>query len=182
MNLASGLSHAVVALRALPFADRRHLLRVAWQIERALPSLFARYPLAQLMEHLDAEAAVIQTRVSAPTATELADTAAVLDYFSPLGICLRRSLVRYVVLRGVGVPLVVQFGAKKNSTTHGGRIAGHAWLTCDGLPYAENPRDYQGFTPIYVYPSDNSSNPNSCATTLDATADAVANAHVKSAI
>jgi hypothetical protein len=134
--------------------------REAWRIERALPQWFNTHPLPELMQRLDAEANSRRITTDAATVTRLADAAVGLDYFSPLGLCLRRSLVRYVLLRRAGVPVVVHFGAKKQSNTlakvsnlRKNVIMGHAWLTLHGDPYAENPTDYQGFTAIYVYPS-----------------------------
>ena len=88
----------------------------------------------------------------AGTIVHYADAVSMLDYGSPLGVCLRRSLVRYVLLRRAGVPVVVHFGAKKDLAGAQGRIAGHAWLTLDGQAFAENPQDYEGFTAIYSYP------------------------------
>ena len=152
MNLVRGLSNLSVALRALTSAEERAALQAAWRIERCLPGWFARLPLPELMLRLDAEITEVSGVVDASLATRLADAAAGLDYFSPLGICLRRSLVRYVLLRRAGLPVVVQFGAKKNAGSNRSHIAGHAWLTLNGAPHAEDSRDYAGFTPIYAYP------------------------------
>ena len=151
MNFVRGLSNLAVALHTLSSAEERAAWQAACRIERCLPDWFARLPLPELMLQLDDEIPRIPCVVDVSLATRFADAAVGLDYFSPLGICLRRSLVRYVLLRRAGLPVVVQFGAKK---TAGRRryVAGHAWLTLDGAPYAEDPRDYAGFTPIYTYP------------------------------
>ena len=152
MNLVRGLSKLAVALHTLSSAEERAAWQAAWRIERCLPGWFARLPLPELMQQLDAEITEISGVSDARLAIRLADAAVGLDYFSPLGICLRRSLVRYVLLRRAGLPVVVQFGAKKNAGINRSHIAGHAWLTLNGAPHAEDPRDYAGFTPIYAYP------------------------------
>ena len=152
MNLERGLTYLAVLARVMPSAVQRRALRKAWRIEHALPRWFAERSLPELMQQLDAAAAQPRTAVDAPMLVRIADAAVGLDYRSPLGLCLRRSLVRYVLLRSAGVPVIVQFGAKKQGSPHDIRIAGHAWLTLDGAPYAERPDDYRGFTAIYSYP------------------------------
>jgi Transglutaminase-like superfamily len=128
------------------------VLRDAWRIERSLPKWFAAEPLPQLMQHLDDEARARGPLLARDSLTRLADAAVGLDYTSPLGICLRRSLVRYVLLRRAGVGVSVHFGGRKEAGGARSRIAGHAWLTLDGRPYAEEPENYQGFAVIYSYP------------------------------
>ncbi len=66
----------------------------------------------------------------------------------PLGICLRRSLLRYYFLRRAGLPLVIHFGARRL----GDDIAGHAWLSLDGQPYHERPEHTQLHTLMWSYP------------------------------
>ena len=98
----------------------------------------------------------------------LADAAALLERRSPLGLCLRRSLVRYHFLRRAGVPLSLNFGARFNvSTTLRPRlelvegagsgqpdreVTGHAWVALNGQPYFEDGENYQGFTVMLKYP------------------------------
>lgn len=153
MNLSRGLRYLTTGLSALPSAASRRVLLEAWRIERSLPRWFTANPLPQLMQELDAETRA-PSPLSDPTAlTRLADAAVGLDYGSPLGICLRRSLVRYVLLRRAGVGVVVHFGARKRADGGRARIAGHAWLTLDGRPYSEAPENYQGFAIVYSWPS-----------------------------
>jgi hypothetical protein len=85
---------------------------------------------------------------------QLADAVAAWHLYSPLGICLRRSLLRYHFLREAKVPVVIVFGARLKHNSEGGGIGGHAWLTLNDAPYYENPADYQGFVPMYIYPAD----------------------------
>jgi len=153
MNILCGLDYLVTSVGALPSATSRHVLLEAWRIERSLPRWFTNEPLPQLMRHLDEESHVPSPLLDRDSLTRLADAAVGLDYASPLGICLRRSLVRYVLLRRAGVGVGVHFGARKEATAGRSRIAGHAWLTLDGRPYAEQPENYQGFAVIYSYPS-----------------------------
>jgi hypothetical protein len=87
----------------------------------------------------------------------LADAVAAWHLRSSLGICLRRSLLRYYFLREAGVPVNIVFGARIKSAQEGGGIGGHAWLTLNGSPYYENPDDYEGFVEMYVYPESKNS-------------------------
>jgi hypothetical protein len=82
----------------------------------------------------------------------LADAVAAWHLRSPLGICLRRSLLRYYFLRRANVPVVIVFGARLKSGPEGGGIGGHAWLTLDDQPYYELAKDYASFVPMYIYP------------------------------
>lgn len=98
----------------------------------------------------------------------LTDAAALFERRSPLGLCLRRSLVRYYFLRRVGVPLTLNFGARFNPSTSlrprpepvegagsgqsGREVTGHAWVTLNGQPYFEEGENYQGFTVMLKYP------------------------------
>jgi hypothetical protein len=84
----------------------------------------------------------------------LADAIAAWHLFSPLGICLRRSLLRYYFLREANLPITIIFGARLKDAQEGGGLGGHAWLTLAGQPYYENPKDYAGFVTMYVYPVD----------------------------
>ena len=159
MNPGRGFRNLVIVLAALPSASKRAVLREAWRIERALPGWFAAAPLPELMRQLDAETQPPIPLRERNALTRLADAAVGLDYGSPLGICLRRSLVRYVLLRRAGVAVAVQFGARKAAAAGRSRIAGHAWLTVDGQPYAEPRENYEGFAVIYTWPVAGSGHP-----------------------
>jgi hypothetical protein len=118
-----------------------------WRFERGLPARMAQTSLPDMMAQLSSHAPDL---VLAPsTVRELADSVAALDVRSPLGICLRRSLVRYYFLRRAGLPVAIHFGARFQETHD---IAGHAWLTLDGKPYQEATENYQGFAVMYSYP------------------------------
>jgi hypothetical protein len=83
---------------------------------------------------------------------ELIDAVARLDWLSPFGICLRRSLLRYYFLRRSGLALGIVFGVRIRQNDEPAGIAGHAWNILDGRPYHEQKEDYQGFTMIYQWP------------------------------
>jgi hypothetical protein len=85
---------------------------------------------------------------------DLADAVALFDRRSPLGLCLRRSMLRYHFLRRVGVPLVLNFGAQFKGGQADREITGHAWVTLDGRPYHEDGENYQGFTVMMRIPED----------------------------
>jgi hypothetical protein len=84
----------------------------------------------------------------------LADAAALFERRSPLGLCLRRSLVRYHFLRRAGLPLVLNFGARFKAGLADREVTGHAWVTLDGQPYFEDGENYRGFTVMFRYPDD----------------------------
>ncbi len=159
MNVGRGLRNLKTVMDALCSARTRAIVCEAWRLEQSLPHWFASEALPQLMQRLDREASVRTLNADASTIVRCADAVTMLDYFSPLGVCLRRSLVRYVLLRRAGVLVVVHFGARKNVVAGHSKIAGHAWLTLAGKPFAENPQDYQGFATIYTYPNSNSQLP-----------------------
>lgn len=83
------------------------------------------------------------------TMRQIVDALTALGAGRPLGICLRRSLLRYYFLRRAGLPLTIHFGARRL----GDDIAGHAWLTLDGQPYYEKPEHVLLHTLMWSYPS-----------------------------
>jgi hypothetical protein len=85
---------------------------------------------------------------------QLADMAALLDRKSPLGLCLRRSLVRYYFLRESGLPVCIHFGAKFKENPNERQLAGHAWTSLNNIPYYESKRDLKGFTSILAFPNE----------------------------
>lgn len=118
-----------------------------WRLERSLPAQMTQTPLPDLMARLTP---TIEDLSLAPlTVCEMADAVAALDVRSSLGICLRRSLVRYYFLRRAGLPVRIRFGARFQETRD---VAGHAWLTLDDQPYHEDSDNYLGFAVMYSYP------------------------------
>jgi hypothetical protein len=157
MSLTTRLRHSRLTFAALPGlltqAQQRTLLAEMRRFSRQLPQLLQR-PLPEAMHSLTPEASATVT-TNPNTVRRLADLTALLDRRSPLGLCLRRSLLRYYFLRQAGVPVDVVFGAK---FTMGGRqanraITGHAWTTLNGDPYHEITADYASFTPMFTWPN-----------------------------
>lgn len=130
-------------------AQRRAVFREMRAFARSLPAKL-RAPLPPALEGLTPHTTDIA--LDERTVRLLADLAAVLDRRSPLGICLRRSLIRFHFLRRAGVPVDVQFGAQLADDAAERRIAGHAWLTLDGTPYHEPGENWQGFSVMYSWP------------------------------
>lgn len=137
---------------------KRALLAEAAAFLRALPAKFER-PLPMLM----ADITPTTPKDSSPTTVEkslreIADIAAILDRRSPLGLCLRRSLIRYYFLRSAGLPVEIKFGARFVSEARfqdgnpDRQVTGHAWLTLDGQPYYEADENWRGFTVMLTYP------------------------------
>jgi hypothetical protein len=121
---------------------------------RTLPQQFNR-PLPEMMAHLTPSTPCQErSPLAEADIRRLADAVAAWHYRSPLGICLRRSLLRYHFLREANLPVKIVFGARLKSSQEGGGVGGHAWLTLKGLPYYEPPRNYEGFAEMYQYPED----------------------------
>ena len=148
------LSHIWLLLRWWPWLLTRplyrHWLREMRDFCGRVPAML-KNPLPEAMQSLTPT----ENQVSGLSETEirdLADLSALLARRSPLGLCLRRSLVRYHYLRQVNVPVVVQFGAKLQGARARRNLTGHAWLTLNGQPYHELGENWQGFTVMYRYP------------------------------
>ncbi len=156
-RVGRGVRHTAVLGRAMLSPARRALLRRMWALSRSLPAYFNQ-PLPDTMAQLTPPPAVTPSLPPAQI-RQLADAVAAWQLRSPLGICLRRSLLRYHFLREAGLPVTVVFGARLKEQAEGGGIGGHAWLTLNGRPYHENPADTEGFAVMYTYPD--SANTNS---------------------
>lgn len=147
------LRHLLLFLTTLPLLlhpARRRLWTEMRAYLRRLPAALAG-PLPAAL------AAQTPTTLDLPespdTLRRLADSAALLDRRSPLGLCLRRSLVRYHYLRRAGLPLTVNFGARFMGGHADSEVTGHAWVALDGKPYFEDGENYKGFTVMLRYPT-----------------------------
>ena len=146
------LRHWVTGLLALPSLidpRRRALWAEMRTYVRALPTALAAPLPAMLAAHTPAAA---DLSLPAPAVRRLADAAALFERRSPLGLCLRRSLVRFHFLRRAGVPLVVNFGARFRDKAPDRDVTGHAWVTLEGRPYYEEGENYRGFTVMLQHP------------------------------
>jgi len=139
------LVYAGILLAALIDPARRRLLREILALGRDLPSILDQNLMAALASLTPEPAAEM---LDSETIRRLVDAATAYGLGRPLGICLRRSLLRYHFLRRAGLPLVVHFGARRKEDG----IGGHAWLMLDGAPYHEPPENYRGFAVMFVYP------------------------------
>lgn len=149
-RISRGWQHTIIILRALLLSHHRRLLGNLVDFSRALPRQFDQ-PLPQMMAQLTPSP---QSEYPLPEneVRQLADAVAAWHIRSPLGICLRRSLLRYHFLRKANVPVRIIFGARFKQAEEGGSIGGHAWLSLNNLPYYENPNNYEGFVEMYQYP------------------------------
>jgi hypothetical protein len=139
----------LLALLALGDPGRRALWAEMRAYVRGLPAALAGPLPAVLAAHTPPAA---DLHLSPGTVRLLADASALFERRSPLGVCLRRSLVRYHFLRRAGVPLVVNFGARFKDKSPDRDVTGHAWVTLDGQPYYEDGENYRGFTVMLQYP------------------------------
>jgi len=144
---ATGLAALILLLTP----QRRALWKEMRACGRELPKTLEP-PLPQALAGLTPASPDLVFPVS--TVRLLADAAALFERRSPLGLCLRRSLVRYHFLRRAGVPLILNFGArfKAGSGQPDREVTGHAWVTLNGQPYFEDGENYRGFTVILKYP------------------------------
>jgi hypothetical protein len=153
--MATRLQHLWLTVTALPgllfIADQRLLMNEMRAFCRRLP-LALKQPLPQAMRQLTPSTTSRPWPYHENTLRRLADLAALLERHSPLGLCLRRSLVRYHYLRRAGIPVAVRFGAKFAPGKPGPEIAGHAWLTLDEQPYYEADENWRGFTVMFSWP------------------------------
>ena len=160
------LRHLWLALATLPGLLRdgrqRRLFAEMRALSRRLPQLMQQ-PLPDAMQALGNGSAPVDQ--AEDDVRRPADLAALLARRSPVGYCLRRSLLRYHFLQRAGLPLGVVFGARLRSSTRRqeGRalqrvppeqsgIAGHAWVTLDGAPHHEPDENWRSFHVIYSWP------------------------------
>jgi len=145
-NWAVGLAALAAAAAS---AEQRRLLREMRRYVGGLPAALAGPLPAALAAQTPARA---DLSLAPDDVRRLADAAALFERRSPLGLCLRRSLVRYHFLRRAGLPLVLNFGARFKAGAADRAVTGHAWVTLHGQPYCENSENYRGFTVMLVYP------------------------------
>ncbi len=156
--LLTRLRHLWLGLRLLPGllsnAQQRQLLTEMRHLCRELP-IILKQPIPQAMAELETMKGERPFPLPSETQTrQLADLAALLDRRSPLGLCLRRSLLRYRYLHALGVPVTVLFGAKfaPGETPEKKKITGHAWLVLGERPYHEDDENWQGYTIMLRWP------------------------------
>lgn len=152
-RLVRAWRHILTIICALPAAPKRNLLTQMVAFSRSLPQQFNQ-PLPQMMAQLTPVRDANLRNLPPDDTRRLADAVAAWHLNSPLGICLRRSLLRYHFLRRVGLPVRIVFGARLKDSREGGGVGGHAWLTLNGSPFYEDPQNYAGFVEMFAYPVD----------------------------
>lgn len=153
-RMLTRLRHWCLAAAILPglLLRSRHrvLFREIQAFEHALPGVL-KQPLPGALRSITLQSSN-PLLLDEDTTRQLSDLAALLDRRSPLGLCLRRSLTRYHFLRRLGLPVVLQFGAKFVGGKPDRNITGHAWLTLFDVPYYEADENWQGFTVMFRWP------------------------------
>ena len=150
LTRARHLGTGLAALLALADPAQRRLWGEMRAYVRRLPALLSS-PLPAVLAAQTPAAADLT--LPEPTLRRLADAAALFERRSPLGLCLRRSLVRYHYLRRAGVPLTLNFGARFKAGQADRDITGHAWVTLNGAAYHEDGENYQDFVTMLKYPA-----------------------------
>jgi hypothetical protein len=146
VRIRRGLVYSAVLAAAAVDGQQRRFMHEALALARELPERLEQ-PLPAALHALTPQ--VTAQPLDQETTRQIVDALTAFGAGRPLGICLRRSLLRYYFLRRAGLPLVIHFGARRL----GDDIAGHAWLTLDGLPYYEKPEHVQVHTLMWSYPS-----------------------------
>jgi hypothetical protein len=141
-----GLAYSAVLAAAMTDGPRRHFVQEALALARELPGRLEQ-PLPAALQALTPPAE--PQFLDRDAMRQIVDALTTFGAGRPLGICLRRSLLRYYFLRRAGLPLVIHFGARRL----GDDVRGHAWLTLDGQPYYEKPEHTQVHTLMWSYPS-----------------------------
>ncbi|MCC6606387.1 MAG: lasso peptide biosynthesis protein [Anaerolineae bacterium] len=155
------IGHLWLGLRLLPSlltnAQQRQLLAEMRHLCQELP-IILKQPIPQAMAELEAMGGEERPFPLPPEAQtrQLADLAALLERRSPLGLCLRRSLLRYRYLHELGVPVAVRFGAKfaPGDAPDKKKVTGHAWLVVGERPYHEADANWQGYTVMLRWPQE----------------------------
>lgn len=147
IRVRRGLVYSAVLAAALANGAQRRFMAEALALARELPARLEQ-PLPAALHALTPPAG--PHRLETETMRAIVDALTALGAGWPLGICLRRSLLRYYFLRRAGLPLVIHFGARRL----GDDIAGHAWLTLAGQPYFERPEHVLAHTLMWSYPGD----------------------------
>ncbi len=157
--LFTRLRHLGLGLRLLPGlstnANERALLAEMRNLGQQLPELL-KQPIPQALAQLETTDLPRPFPLPPENKTrQLADLAALLEQQSPLGLCLRRSLLRYRYLYELNVPVIVQFGAKfaPGESLNHKKVTGHAWLTLNERPYHEDDENWQGYTVMLRWPT-----------------------------
>lgn len=149
------LRHLWQALTALPgllFSRRqRRLYREMRSLSRRLPAVMDQ-PLPRAMQQLSPQGESLG--LAEVEVRRLADLVALLDRRSPLGFCLRRSLLRYHFLRRAGLALRLHFGARLKTDRQERAIGGHAWVTHRGRPYHEADEHWRDYVIMVTWPQD----------------------------
>jgi hypothetical protein len=144
-NWLTGLQALVALARASNRALWREMRAYVRGLPKALEGPLPEALQAQTPASADLDLPERDVRV-------LADAAALAERGSPLGLCLRRSLVRYHFLRRAGVPVKIQFGARFTGGQADREVTGHAWVMLNGQPYFEASTDYLGFAVMLTHP------------------------------
>jgi hypothetical protein len=157
--LRTRIRHLLLGLRLLPglvgHMQQRQLLGEMRALARQLPFIL-KQPIPQAMAQLEKMVAERPYPLPPESQTrQLADLASLLERRSPLGLCLRRTLLRYRFLHELNVPVSVLFGAKfaPGEAPDVRKITGHAWLTLAERPYHEADENWQGYTVMLRWPT-----------------------------
>lgn len=137
----------------------REQAEIGWLVARVfcstcvLPLRMRSAPLPLLLQRMTARRG---SRGSEATSLDVERVAQVVERICHIRVfrsalfpraCVRQSLALYRALTGLGYPVVIHFGVRKN----GERVTGHSWVTLHGQVIADRP-SVGRFEPVYSYP------------------------------
>lgn len=150
-DMKTGAHLLLVGPELIVSRRQRRLLAEMRVLCQRLPELL-QLSLPEALTQLDGGIADYRNLPGEASIRRLAEMAALLEHRSPLGLCLRRSLIRYHYLRRLGLPMQIVFGARLAEGNSSQPFGGHSWLTLDGRPYYEEEAHWSGFTVMFVWP------------------------------
>ncbi|MBI2375929.1 MAG: lasso peptide biosynthesis B2 protein [Deltaproteobacteria bacterium] len=117
-------------------------------LRSVLPDRVAREPLDLLLPSLTPAGRLAHSDPSLVGFAEASIESLLKRHWPLRTTCLYRSLVRYAILRDLGVPVRFVMGIRNDGTD----LAGHAWLELDGRPHLEVLE--HRYTRTFEYPLD----------------------------
>jgi hypothetical protein len=143
-----GVQHLMWIASAAIVPDQRQQMRALLGILRHSRAPLREAGLPGLMRFLDQQADDQPFVNSA--AIPQADALAALLPMRPFRHCMKRAILRYVILKSQGQAASFQIGVERPDRTV---LKGHAWVAVEGIAFREDDDQYQHMIPIFCYPS-----------------------------
>lgn len=142
-----GFAHIHTLLGALIQPVLRQQMTTLLGVMRQSRTAMHKGGLPALMHELDQQAQ--RTEWMDDSAMRLADMLAALMPLPPFRHCLKRSVLRYVILKSRGDSPTFVIGITRPDRSV---LTGHAWVTLNDAAFCEDDDQHQRMTPIFSYP------------------------------